>query len=295
MRTRKRKGWFPNKLGTDLPNSKRLFLIEEDGSTVDSVHLDVSDPRLREDIVAVHFLNSTMPILFPSDDILRMTGRDLPWDYRFELQSGSSFNLEIVSVAESKFRHEVHKREDKIADVRSSQEIPLSLLKKIEATFPCSTAEAIRREAGLQNIPKNGLVRNPWYDPHNRGRLFLQPMIERPEASFGELVAEAVETKGSKPHPDKERTFLIVDNRTQIFDVDDFRAESQALEEALRRSRFAGIWLYTGYYSDYDGLDAEYALSMLAGTTAVKRNIRRGWLKSSGYDDKKGIVQLSVS
>ena len=52
---------------------------------------------------------------------------------------------------------------------------------------------------------------------------------------------------------------LIIDNRTVSFDMENIVNHLNTLDDYFEKLPFKEVWLYTGYYSDYDGNNAEYS------------------------------------
>jgi hypothetical protein len=84
------------------------------------------------------------------------------------------------------------------------------------------------------------------------------------------------------------------ENRTGQFDVDDFHFTIEESEKRFDTSSFMQIWLYTGYYSDLDGLNAEYAWSIIKADGSTFDNLAEQISGSGGLPDQDAIVERSV-
>ena len=294
MTTRQRKGWFPQKPPEERSNSKHLFHMLRDGTTIETVHLDIADPREREAVIATHFMNSCLPFIEPDDPPVRGVGRDAPWDFSLELASGARRNLEIVAISDSEHQFKLDKREEKIALIGHLPRLPLSQLRKVARDFPNREAEEIMKRAAARAAAKNELVANPWYVEGGTPRVFFQGIAPQPRSTFWELIARAVGSKENKRHAGKGETFLIIDNRTRQFDVCDFQAGNDQIEKRIRSSAFAGVWLYTGYHSNMDGTEAEYSWSLVSGSEKTSDRLAAHLATEGSLPTDEGVVYLTL-
>ena len=292
MKNAKRKGWYARQPLDGKKQFKRIYTVNRDGSVIDNVFLNVSDVRSREEIIAIHFLNFAFDLIFPGDEIVSKSGRDAPWDFSFKLRSGGSFNIEIVSISDNAHRFEVHKREELVEGLCTARSIPLSLLQKINKGIPTENARSIISEAARLSTKRNDLVSNPWYNPTGENRHVYESMLYQPDASLGDLVRNAVRIKEEKAHPDKSDTILIIDNRTQAFDIDDYREMVSNPLWDLSQTPFKQIWFYTGYYSDVTGAEAEFSWSVLHADASLE--VRLEIALRGKTEDEQGVILFDM-
>src|SRR5690606_8491066 len=81
--------------------------------------------------------------------------------------------------------------------------------------------------------------------------------------SFDNIIKDAIDKKVNKNHPNKENVTLIIDNRTVTYELEDIINYLDKLDEYFKTLPFKEVWLYTGYYSNLDGNNAEYSLAPL--------------------------------
>lgn len=81
--------------------------------------------------------------------------------------------------------------------------------------------------------------------------------------SLEELIKSAIVKKERKRHLNKEKTVLVIDNRTSLFEISDYVHAAESLSEYCDSLPFPEIWFYTGYCSDSDGNNAEFSFAPL--------------------------------
>jgi hypothetical protein len=125
--------------------------------------------------------------------------------------------------------------------------------------FPDPAIEQMISLYQEREIGKNELVENPHY-----GKNFIfQSSINEDLKSLEKLIKEAIDKKVKKNHPRKEDVTLIIDNRSVTFELTDILNYLEDSQDYLSNLPFKEIWLYTGYYSDLDGNNAEYNFAPL--------------------------------
>lgn len=83
---------------------------------------------------------------------------------------------------------------------------------------------------------------------------------------------------------------LILDNRTTHFDLGDFRDAVEAIHLTKSERVFAEVWFYTGYYSEFDGSDAEWSLVPLAAPAAITNRLSRTLAEEGLQPNAAGVV-----
>jgi hypothetical protein len=258
MRTRK-SSFYPFADLTDKQNYKEYKIVERDGSTLERIFLNIPIPSLREKIICFHYLSRRVK-LFETDDIgCNIMSRDDPWDFKVDFSSGEIFNVEITSIAESAKIFEMLKREERLLLARRKERIALHELEKLNYFFPDKNVKKLIDSLKNAKKSKTDLVENPIMD-----KTFVTiGEINEQQPNLAELIEQAIHRKELKKHCEKEKTVLLIDNRTFRYEISDLQVARKKLEDYFQRTAFMEIWFYTGYYSSFDGNDAEYNLAPL--------------------------------
>ena len=288
----KRKGWSPHEPLDDKHHWHRLFVIKRDGTVVEHVLLNIAIPELREEVIATHYVQSTYRLDESRLRTHRFVSRDKPWDFSFEDSEGQPFNIEIVSVSDNQETFRKRRQEELVYRIEPEPRIPLSQLERIHRSLPHPDAARTINRARKRAMGRSELVQNPWYNPTDKPVHIFQDMLTPDDAPFSDLVTSAIQSKIDKPHQGKNHTVLIVDNRTVSFDIDDYHAMIDERGPWFDATPFLEIWLYTGYYSDLDGRNAEYSLAPLKLGGQIGENFID---ELNGREpDENGIVRRSV-
>jgi hypothetical protein len=241
-------------------NYKPYFRIQRDGTIYDRILLDIPDPSIREKVICLHYLRNEV-LAFKRDKLeFDILSRDDPWDFKIKTVNSETFNIEITSIADDKILFEKMKREERLALKNFKENIPLHDLIKLNAFFPRADIESRILEYMRLNVSKSDLVQNPYYDLGSRIILSNRNYIK---ITLESLIQVAIEKKELKKHSDKEKTVLIIDNRSLAYEYQDFHSAREALKLWINSTSFLEIWFYTGYYSDLDGNNSEYSLAPL--------------------------------
>lgn len=259
----RRSEFYPVGSLDDKRNFKRLFRIERDGSIRETVHLDVPDISHREQLICLHYLRHLVRHFLRADTGIIMAGRDCPWDFRIELSTGEEFFLEVTSIADNPQHFEINKREERFKRWISEELIPVHELTKLADLFPTEELTRVVRTYSQEQRAKSELVPNPLRAAGSRIFVSRMPGAEH---SLADEIRAAVEKKVNKKHAGKDATVLIVDNRTSLFDLVDYRSAASELAPLWSEVPFPEVWFYTGYYSDDDGNRAEFSFAPLKVT-----------------------------
>jgi hypothetical protein len=280
-------GLYPAKPLEDKSNFKITYRIDREGSVSQAVRLRLLDDRVREEVICAHFLSSYVRWILRDDVIGRVVSRDAPWDFSIELDGRDTFNLEITAVAEDEAEFRARMRENRLGKVIDKRAIPLSLLRKLHKDFPHERAQQIIDAAKASGAHRNVQVDNPWFGP-------MEPLYVgyRPVASLSllECITNAIASKAAKPHPDKGKTILVIDNRSTAFDLAELRAAALAFNDLRAHSPFKEVWFYTGYYSDHDGQNAEWSFSPVLLPEATMQLFRKSVEQSGALPNEYGFV-----
>ncbi|KYG69160.1 hypothetical protein AZI87_08065 [Bdellovibrio bacteriovorus] len=227
-------------------NFQPNFLIERDGRIILRIRLSVKNERLKEEIIAKHFLKYLHQEgeRGRSFEILK---RDKPWD--FEIQSDSGlFNIEITSIADNE-RHFIWLNDqDKMGGLLSNKaptERDFDIIKKhVNTEF---------RERIRKNFAEIGFG----------GKYILIGSHPGIQGTYEDMIFTAIQKKALKPHSGKESTIILIENRTSGMNPEDILRLRANLGSKLRSLPFSEIWIYTGCYSDDDGNNSSFVLNKL--------------------------------
>lgn len=241
---------YPKENMEQKQNYKRQFFIRPDGSIFQKILLNVTDKRLREEIISAHFLKFIAKHIIKNNIGVNIISRDAPWDFRFSLSTGLEFNVEIVSVADSRMQFEILSREERRDSLRYQKRIRLRDLQKTEKIFP---SDLLKYE--IEGHVKRGVDADDYVDNPDFGGLGIVYLSAVPlrESRLDKLLGLAIDEKEKKPHSGKDSTALIIDDRTSVIYTADFIDAINSISDKITNNKFREIWLYTGYCSDNDG------------------------------------------
>jgi len=267
----------------DKSNYKRFIRVKRDGSLVERVFLDVPDPSERERLICMHYLRHITRHFLREDVGVNILARDNPWDFSLELSTGSVFYLEITSIADMPKHFEINKSEERFDKWRSEALIPLHELEKLGRLFPDKRIEKLVTACKSSGNSHDDLVENPF---HEAGKCTFISTMPETSVSLEELIKSAVTKKERKRHLHKEKTVLIIDNRTSLFEISDYVEAAESLSDYCHALPFPEVWFYTGYCSDNDGYNAEFSFAPLK----LNDEQIKGWgrISSSKEVDKIG-------
>jgi len=250
--------FFPEKNLESKRNFCRHVFIEQDGKITEIVRLNVLNDRHREDVIGYHFSLQYGEMHYGEQSEppqFYVVGRDCPWDFEYVLHDTTTFFLEITRVAD-KALLKAMKAENEVNTLLNKGELKGYEILKIEKKFPGTLPNEIVRKIQTKADKKASFPIDP---EHHSKRVFIRPTMF-PRINLESAIRTAIQKKIDKPHVGKERTILLLDNLTTHSDPDDFFDAVEALSDFLDSIPFLSIWLYTGYYSDDDGLNCEFSL-----------------------------------
>jgi len=282
----KQSSFFPVSSLDGKNNFKRFYRIDRDGVIVERVFLDVSDPSSRELLICLHYLRHLVRNFLSENVGINIVDRDNPWDFLLELSTGEPFYLEITSIADNPKHFEINKSEERLSKWDSETKIPLRELKKLNHLFPDPKASKAINSYRVAGVSNSNLVDNPLI---KTGPHILVSTMPDPDEAFSDKIRFSIEKKLSKNHKNKEKTVLIIDNRTSAFEVSDYKASANDLESYLNDLPFREIWLYTGYCSDDDGNNAEFSFAPLK-ITPEQNDILSGMMSENDLDENGRIL-----
>lgn len=259
--------FFPINDLKDKTNYKEYLIVKKDGKILRRIFLNVFNPEHREYLIFMHYISRRIKFFYKSQVGLNILSRDKPWDFKVKLSSNEIFNVEITSISDNQWHFEMLKNEERIATQSNNENIPFHELMKINKIFSNETLEEIINDYHKQKTASNAIIPNPFYTQtiSTLGRTDL------PQKKLSEIIDMAIIKKEEKKHSEKEKTILLIDNRTFTFEISDFQKAFQKLGNRFESSPFIEIWLYTGYYSSDDGNEAEYSFIPLKVTEAQRK------------------------
>lgn len=283
----RKSSFHPNCEMKDKHNFKPYNLIERDGTIYERIFLDVPDPSFREYLICMHYLKHQVKVFGNRPLGLNIISRDDPWDFKIETSEKEEFNIEITAIADDDFSFEKMKREERLAIKSNEEKLPIHELIKLNSFFPTEKMSSL-----IENLLENGhskkdIVENPFRG--NYPNIFLSNS-NYTEKNLENLMNTAISKKESKKHREKDKTVLLIDNRTLKYEISDFFEAFKAIEKTTDKSNFREIWLYTGYCSDNDGNNAEYSLAPIKITE--KQNKKLIELTNKNKPNENGVVYV---
>lgn len=282
----KKSSFYPITSLDKLHNYKQFYLIERDGTVFERVFLNISDVSLREKLICKHYLKNYVMMFCKQPVGLNVLSRDKPWDFKIELSTNETFNIEITSIADDSGLFEKFKREERLESKSRSESIPFHEVEKLNQMFPNSEIEKLIQEHKKAGVKKEEMVPNPYFGDHPN--LFLSSDW-REKQPLEDLIKKAIDGKEAKKHLEKENTVLIIDNRTLIYEMEDLNASRSVLEQFYESCSFKEIWFYTGYASGLDGNNAEFSLAPLK-ISKHQEDILEETTKQNPPNDKGMII-----
>lgn len=263
MSKRRKSTFYPVGSLENRRNYKEISIIEKDGSIVDKIFLDIVDPSNRELIICIHYMRHVVRHFHPIEVGFNITSRDAPWDFGLEFSMGERANLEITSITDVTQNFKTHKSEERYTSWKNEKEIPFHEMKKLSLLFPKPSLTRTVKHLEKNGFSNKKMVENPIY---GESKPFFISNMPESEVSLSEILKEAINKKAKKRHSEKEKTTLVIDNRSYLFEIDDFYLAAEELNTYLALLPFPEIWFYTGYCSDEDGNNAEFSLAPLKVT-----------------------------
>lgn len=286
MTNAKKSSFYPINSLEDKSNFKRFHRIERDGSVIERVFLDVPDPSERELLICIHYLRHIGRHFFDEELGVNIIARDCPWDFSLEFSTGETANVEITSIADMNKHFIINKSEERFLKGKSEKMIPLHELEKLNRLFPSPEVDKQIKQFKESCVSKNQLVENPL---HGAGTQVFVSNMPEVDTSLDVLLRDAIAKKVTKNHSQKEKTVLIIDNRTSMFEISDYRVAAEKLADYCDLLPFPEVWFYTGYCSDNDGNNAEFSFDPLKATEPQLRALDK-MAASSPIDDNGRLV-----
>ena len=240
-------------------NYQKFILIDKEGKTKTRIILFISDIELREQVICFHFLSRYVQIFLEEAVGLKFISRDNPWDFELELSNSEKLIIEITSIADGTDLFRTYKYQERLTDNSRYERIKFHELIKLNNLFPDPKIDELIISFKEQKTDKNEFVINPFFNK----KFIFQSSINENLESFDVLIKEVINKKVNKNHLQKEDVILIIDNRTVTYELEDLLFHFEKLSNYFEGLPFKEVWLYTGYYSDLNGNNAEYSLAPL--------------------------------
>ena len=286
MKEIRRSGFYPVTSLDEKRNYKRFYRIEQDGSIVERVFLNVPDSAHREHLIFLHYLKHLVKLFKDQKIGINVLSRDNPWDFKIEISTGEIFNIEITSIADSSKLFEIQKREERYAKCCQQAEIRLRDLEKISILFPNEQLNKVVVDYLNEGISKDTNVKNPL--KKEGANIFLSNMAKNLDPLENQI-RTAIEGKVAKKHEEKEITVLIIDNRTSAYDMEEYSNACEELGDYLKSIPFPEVWFYTGYFSDDDGNNSEFSFGPLK-IQEQQKTILENFINESNVDETGRII-----
>lgn len=240
-------------------NYQEFILVQKNGDTKKRIILFIPNIEIREQVICNQYLSRYVQLFLEETVGVNIISRDKPWDFELELSNSEKLIIEITSIADEVDLFKTFKYQERITDKSNYEHIEFHELIKLNNIFPDPKIQELIDTYKKQKISKDKLVPNP-----NYGKEFIfQSSISEDLVSFDRLLKTAIDKKVNKNHPKKEDVTLIIDNRTVTYELEDIIEYFNSLDDYFVNLPFKEVWLYTGYYSDLDGSNAEYSLAPL--------------------------------
>ena len=250
----------PNKDLEGKNNYKLFKLIEEDGNIIERILLNAVNETVREEIIFSHFLQNYFNCFGKNFEITEFVSRDLPWDFHIRINNDEDLIVEITAMADNPQLFEKFKNEERLLLATKEQNITIRELIRLEFAFPDNEIKSFIEKIQLQGQHKDDLVINPFFGKS----IFIFLSSQSPYVpDFHENIKLTIDKKLKKNHPDKNAVTLIIDNRTILFDLETVNEKISEISNYITNLPFKEVWLYTGYYSNNDGTNAEYSFMPL--------------------------------
>lgn len=161
----KRKGFFPkNSLEGKNNFLPTIHIFHPNLTPILGVYLTVPDMRLREQIIFSHYFQQYAKLFADLPLGIWVNKRDNPWDFEIETSQGNKLNIEIISIAESHKAFKNRKDTEMFIGQTNAEQIPFSLLQKVNAKFPDESVDKLIARFEAQKASKNQLVDNPIFN-----------------------------------------------------------------------------------------------------------------------------------
>lgn len=243
----------------DKKNYQKFILVKKNGETKTRIILFMPNTELREEVICIQFLSRYVQLFLEESVGVNFTSRDKPWDFELELSNSEKLKIEITAIADETELFKSLKSQERMTAKARYEFIYFHELVKLNKLFPDPEIQKVINNLKEQKIANDKLVLNP-----NYGKFFIfESSISENIETLDKLIKDAIDKKVNKNHEDKENVILIIDNRTVTFELEDIFNYLDNLGDYLANLPFKEVWLYTGYYSDNDGENAEYSFAPL--------------------------------
>jgi hypothetical protein len=236
-------------------NFQKFFLIEKDGNIKERIILFINNIKLREDVICFHFLSRYIQVFIEKRTGIKFVSRDDPWDFQIELSNSEKLTIEITSIADEVDLFKTFKYQERISERSNFKKLEFHELVKLNNLFPQRDIQKEIDKLRINKVKNNQLVSNPYYGKS----FFFESSISDNLECFEKILKKSIDKKTEKTHSNKQNLILIIDNRTVTYELEDIISYLGNMNDYFNNLPFKEVWLYTGYYSDFDGNNAEYS------------------------------------
>lgn len=231
-----------------MTECSKIIAVKQDGERDEVLRLNCLNDRDREEIVKEGFMNYHNLVNYKpaaNQPKYKVVGRDNPWDFEIIENNGNKLILEIRRIGDERLLAAM-KAENECSPLFGKRKLRGHELRKLARNYPEVVSGKIERIVkSLKTREDNDKLFDLVYHvPRPRG------LVSLPITSDLDVAAEirkAIQAKADKPHPEKDRVHLIIDNLTTHSQPIDVDYASGRLEEFIDQSPFPSIYLYTGY------------------------------------------------
>lgn len=131
----KRSDFYPLQDLSTKHNYKRIFRLGWDSTIIERVCLDIADSKVREEIIARHYIINYKAIFFSKLKDVYILDRDFPRDFKVKLNNECIFNIEITSIADNEDLFKIYNDQDRFMKNTHNKEISFNELKKVNERF----------------------------------------------------------------------------------------------------------------------------------------------------------------
>ncbi len=253
----------------EIKNYQQWKTIERDGTTKDKLMLSLQDKRKREEIIDYHFkkfYKETYGVELPSS----LIERDNPHDFTFANAAEEKFYLEIVAVSDTHEGFRKHRHHAKLDALLKNE--PMSVFgfipwnatnKDIEkAVLEMEKEPPVNDMASssMQILNQSIIAQKPIIRKTTdliKLRLFMTDGVNVP---LEKIVTAEIKKKEAKQYKYVKDMTLIVDDQIIMYNREDIARSWFDLVLANQKSTFKEIFLYSGYYANENGNNAQFTI-----------------------------------
>lgn len=242
---------------TGKKNYRIFILIDENGNITERILLNTPNDMTRETIICGHFLQHYFNCFAMNSAVTDLISRDDPWDFHIKVDDTEDLIIEITAMADNPQLFEKFKNEERLLSITKERNMTIRELNRLEFAFPDVEIKSLIEKYIFEGKLRDDVVANPYFGKDSFVFLSSQsPYVP----DFHENLQVTINKKLNKNHSNKGEVILIVDNRTVLPDLKTVNEKLSEIKTFIDDLPFKEVWLYTGYYSNDDGINSEYTL-----------------------------------